>query len=280
MERAQGKPWTDMRAALVPALLARLQAGLDQVDADAVARTKSLAGTLGIDSTELEPAWSQAVQLPKAGDPIDDNGVAMVLVSLPRDGRPGLAAMRAEVTRGEYAAFDAASGRADARCRNRLAPISLKRRSWDDPGFSQAGTHPVVCVSFDDARAFAQWLGRRNGKEYRLPTRAEWVPLATYRGTGNACRDGRIDCGSAGTVAASQGPASHLGLTGMRGNAREWLSDCDRGCARRLVGGVGWRDPAARANPQGTNDFDADTGFDDIGFRLVREVSAEELGAR
>ncbi|HEU0152817.1 MAG TPA: bifunctional serine/threonine-protein kinase/formylglycine-generating enzyme family protein [Arenimonas sp.] len=280
MARAEGAPWTRMREALVPALLARLQAGLEQVDADAVARTKSLAGSLAIDPAALEPAWSQAVQLPKAGDPIDDNGVAMVLVSLPRDGRPGLAAMRTEVTRGEYAAFDAASGRAEARCRNRLAPISLKRRSWDDPGFGQAGTHPVVCVSFDDARAYAQWLGRRTGHEYRLPTRAEWVPLASYRGTGNACRDGRIACGNEGTVAASQGPASHLGLTGMRGNAREWLSDCDRGCARRLVGGVGWRDPAARANPQGTNDFDADTGFDDVGFRLVREVTAEELAAR
>ncbi|GAB2492090.1 bifunctional serine/threonine-protein kinase/formylglycine-generating enzyme family protein [Arenimonas alkanexedens] len=280
LERADGPPWTSMREALVPALLARLQAGLDDVDADAVDRTKALAGSLGIDSAALEPAWSRAVQLPKAGDPIDDNGLALVLVSLPRDGRPGLAAMRAEVTRGDYAAFDAGTGRADARCRNRLAPISLKRRSWDDPGFPQAGTHPVVCVSSDDARAYAQWLGRRNGKQYRLPTRAEWVPLATYRGTGNACRDGRIDCGTEGTVAASQGPASHLGLTGMRGNAREWLSDCERDCARRLVGGVGWRDPVARANPQGSNDFDADTGFDDIGFRLVREVSAEELGAR
>lgn len=280
MQRGDGRPWAAMREALVPLLLARLQAGLDQVDAESVGRTKSLAGTLGIESSQLEPAWSQAVKLPKAGDPIDDDGVAMVLVSLPRDGRPGLAAMRAEVTRAEYAAFDAATGRADTRCRNRLAPISLKRRGWDDPGFRQAGSHPVVCVSYDDARAYAQWLGRRNGKEYRLPSRAEWVPLATYRGTGDACRDGRIDCGNEGTVAASQGPASHLGLTGLRGNAREWLSDCDRGCARRLAGGLGWRDPAARANPQATNDFDADTGFDDIGFRLFREVSAEELGAR
>ncbi len=280
MARADGPAWTSMREALVPVLLARLQAGLDAMDADAVARTKSLAGTLGIESSQLEPAWSQSVRLPKAGDAIDDNGVAMVLVSLPRDGRPGLAAMRAEVTRAEYAAFDAATRRADARCRNRIAPISLKRRGWDDPGFSQAGSHPVVCVSFDDARAYAQWLGSRNGKTYRLPTRAEWVPLASYRGTGNACRDGRIACGSEGTVAASQGPASHLDLTGMRGNAREWLSDCDRGCTRRLAGGIGWRDPSARANPTGTNDFDADTGFDDIGFRLVREVTAEELAAR
>jgi formylglycine-generating enzyme required for sulfatase activity len=81
-------------------------------------------------------------------------------------------------------------------------------------------------------------------------------------------------------VAATQGPASRLGLTGMLGNVREWLSDCARGCQRRMAAGVGWRDNPARAQPQATNDFDADTGYDDIGFRLVREVSAEELGIR
>ena len=29
------------------------------------------------------------------------------------------------------------------RCRNREAPISLKRRRWDDPGFAQGGTQKV-----------------------------------------------------------------------------------------------------------------------------------------
>lgn len=280
MEREKGKPWVALRDGLTPVLLARLQDGLKKVDGVGVARTKALATSLEVPSQGLEPAWSQAIELPKAGDKLKDEGVAMTLVSLPRGERPGLAAMRAEVTRSEYAAFASANGRAAARCRNRLAPITLKKRTWDDPGFNQAGNHPVVCVSYDDARAYAQWLSRRTGKEYRLPTRAEWMPLAGYRGTGNACRDGRIDCGTDGTASANQGPGSHLGLNGMRGNAREWLSDCGKGCARRLAAGAGWRDTAQRAKPQGSDDFDADTGFDDIGFRLVREVSAEELGAR
>ena len=89
-----------------------------------------------------------------------------------------------------------------------------------------------------------------------------------------------IDCGAEGTVNASQGPLSPLGLAGLRGNLREWTSNCTRGCQRRLAAGMGWRDPADRSSPGQSNDFDADTGFDDIGFRLVREVSAAELGAR
>ncbi len=280
MERAKGKPWAAMHEALPPLLLARLQDELKKLDSVAVARTKALATALEVPSETLEPAWSQAIELPKPGDALKDTGVAMVLASLPRGGRPGLAAMRHEVTRSEYAAFASGSGRPAARCRNRLVPISLKKRSWDDPGFNQGGNHPAVCVSYDDARAYAQWLSRRTGKDYRLPTTAEWRPLADYRGSGNACRDGRIDCGSEGTAAASQGPASPIGLSGARGNVREWLADCGaRGCQRRMVAGLGWRD-TTRTPATHMDDFDADTGFDDIGFRLVRAVSAEELGVR
>ena len=280
LRREEGKPWVALRDGLVPALLTRLQDSLKALDADAVDRTKALATALEVTSQSLEPAWSQAVALPKAGDALKDAGVAMVLTAVPRGNRAGLATMRSEVTRSEYAAFASGTGRPASRCRNRLAPISLKKRSWDNPGFSQSGNHPVVCVSYDDARAYAQWLSRRTGNDYRLPTRGEWTPLAAGRGAGDACRDGRVSCGSEGTVAATQGPASALGLTGIRGNAREWLSDCARGCQRRLAAGAGWRDTPARMTPQQSDDFDADTGFDDIGFRLVREVAAAELGAR
>lgn len=280
MERGEGKPWAALREGLPPLLLARLNEGLKKLDGIGVARTKALATALEVPSDQLEPAWSQAIELPKPGDAMKDSAAAMTLVSMPRGDRPGLAAMRHEVTRSEYAAFASGSGRPVARCRNRLAPITLKKRSWDEPGFNQGGNHPVVCVSYDDARAYAQWLSRRTGLEYRLPTTAEWRPLADYRGSGNACKDGRIACGGEGTAAATQGPSSPTGLSGARGNAREWLADCGpRGCQRRLVAGLGWRD-TTRTPATHVDDFDADTGFDDIGFRLVRAVSAEELGVR
>ncbi|HZG53908.1 MAG TPA: formylglycine-generating enzyme family protein, partial [Pyrinomonadaceae bacterium] len=40
--------------------------------------------------------------------------------------------------------------------------------------FQQTDEHPVVCVSWGDAQAFCRWLSGKEGKQYRLPTEAEW----------------------------------------------------------------------------------------------------------
>ena len=54
--------------------------------------------------------------------------------------------------------------------------------SWEDPGFGQTGEHPVVGVSWYDAKAFCEWLTLReraagrlpSDREYRLPADHEW----------------------------------------------------------------------------------------------------------
>lgn len=46
--------------------------------------------------------------------------------------------------------------------------------SWQNTGFAQGDEHPVVNVSWNDAVAFCEWLSRKEGKKYRLPTEAEW----------------------------------------------------------------------------------------------------------
>ena len=43
----------------------------------------------------------------------------------------------------------------------------------DDEGWSR-GRRPVIDVSQEDARAYAQWLSAQTGKRYRLPSEAEW----------------------------------------------------------------------------------------------------------
>jgi formylglycine-generating enzyme required for sulfatase activity len=44
---------------------------------------------------------------------------------------------------------------------------------WDVP-VSQKDDHPVVNVNWDDAVAFCDWLSKKEGREYRLPTDHEW----------------------------------------------------------------------------------------------------------
>jgi len=46
--------------------------------------------------------------------------------------------------------------------------------NWLKPGFEQTDDHPVVCVGWEDARAFCKWLSKKDGHAYRLPTEAEW----------------------------------------------------------------------------------------------------------
>jgi len=46
--------------------------------------------------------------------------------------------------------------------------------NWRNPGFEQSDEHPVVCVSWNDANAFCEWLSKKENKSYSLPTEAQW----------------------------------------------------------------------------------------------------------
>ncbi len=46
--------------------------------------------------------------------------------------------------------------------------------SWRNPGWVQTDNHPIVNVTWADAVAFCNWLSKKEGKTYRLPTEAEW----------------------------------------------------------------------------------------------------------
>jgi formylglycine-generating enzyme required for sulfatase activity len=62
---------------------------------------------------------------------------------------------------------------------------SVADKSWRDPGFGipMQDDYPVVCVSYQDMKAFCRWLTERErkagrlaeGLEIRLPTEAEWA---------------------------------------------------------------------------------------------------------
>ena len=124
--------------------------------------------------------------------------------------------------------------------------------SWRSPGLTQADSHPVLCVSWNDARAYAQWLSRKTGKRYRLPTEAEWEyaaragsVAARYWGDDpvQACRFANVadqsrfqtwgfgqrhECtdGHYFTAPAGGYSPNRFGLYDMLGNVWEWTEDC------------------------------------------------------
>lgn len=170
---------------------------------------------------------------------------------------------RHEVTRGQYAHFVADSAyEPDFGCRVWDPALERfnedPRRSWQSPATpaEPQDEHPVTCVSFADAQAYVQWLSRRAGARYRLPSEAEWEYAAraksrTLRPWGDAadegcdhantyddlaesiyrlgwpsarCRDGHADLAPVGRFAANA-----FGLHDMIGNAAEWVEDCATG---------------------------------------------------
>ncbi len=197
-----------------------------------------------------------------------------------------------EVTRGEYARFARATRRAVEQCRQIGSPLSLlKRRTWNDPGFRQDDRHPVVCVSFDDARAYATWLSQQTGHKYRLPTAREWRTAALGVNTKLlVCRAGNIyghdgrdmnmreryDCkdGFEDTAAVGRYPASAHGVHDLIGNVAEWVVDCAASgeCEQRKIMGSSYRD-GRNGSLLGLQDTkDSDSAALDVGFRVAREL--------
>jgi sulfatase modifying factor 1 len=168
-----------------------------------------------------------------------------------------------KITLSQYQAFAAEQHRIhDGICRkwDRSVGLFVERSeatySAPFPG-SQNPDQPVVCVTWADASAYADWLSKKSGQAYRLPTEAEWE-FAAREGSSdawtfpaNACSLGNIadlkfaavvesnakgggleapymDCEDGGlyVVPDRSYPANKLGLFGMFGNAREWVQDC------------------------------------------------------
>ncbi|WP_461786591.1 formylglycine-generating enzyme family protein [Prosthecobacter sp.] len=167
------------------------------------------------------------------------------------------------------ASINALVCRYETRVKDYQAFVTANTLEWKKPDFTQAPDHPAVNVSMQDAEAFCEWLGKKEGRKYRLPTDQEWSLLAGLKekpevfptqqpansghfhwGTrplakdvGNFCDEafGRkyrgsydakwleIDDGYSDTAPVGSYPADANGLFDFAGNVWEWVQ--------------GWYDP-------------------------------------
>lgn len=82
-----------------------------------------------------------------------------------------------EITRGQFSAFVKESKYITGNKCVTFAGGKFNQqsgRNWRDIGYLQTSLHPASCVSWNDATAYTTWLSHKTGKQYRLPTEAEW----------------------------------------------------------------------------------------------------------
>jgi formylglycine-generating enzyme required for sulfatase activity len=174
--------------------------------------------------------------------------------------------------------------------------------------------HPVVYVTSLEAVKYCQWLEKKDGKNYRLPTEAEWEYAA--RGTdgrkypwGNHDRrEGFANFADASTtfpwrdpqvrdgypetspVRAFPAGASFFGLEDMAGNVGEWCLDSyqalpgvpkrnPRGLAsgsRRVYRGGSWKSRFSNLRATARASNSATYSCNDVGFRIACECGASD----
>jgi formylglycine-generating enzyme required for sulfatase activity len=123
------------------------------------------------------PAGSYIMGSPNSEEGRYPNESPQHAVTIPR----AFAAGKFEVTRGQFAAFvnETAFQPQGDNCYYWDGGESKyvnndPSKSWRNPGYTQSDGHPVVCVSWSDAKAYVAWLTQKTGKAYRLLTEAEW----------------------------------------------------------------------------------------------------------
>ncbi len=221
---------------------------------------------------------------------------------------------RHTVTRGQFAAFVVATGHDLSGGTVVWTGRKFERkadRDWRSPGFEQTDAHAVVCVSWNDAQAYARWLSAQTAASYRLPTEAEWeyaaragtttpfwtgatisTSQANYYGD-YAYESGVKGLDRKGTVVVDDPsfPDNPFGLFHVHGNVWEWVQDCYAGscdgapteghlavdrkdCPERVLRGGSWGGHLGDLRSAKRLGRGPDNRFSNTGFRLARMLTS------
>ncbi|NKJ20714.1 formylglycine-generating enzyme family protein [Dyella sp. SG609] len=191
----------------------------------------------------------------------------------------GFALSRAEITIGQFREFVRASGYQPDSQKLGGASVYDERSgalrddpdaTWQSDYAGRAATDerlPVVNISWNDAKAYVDWLSQRTGKRYRLPSEAEFEyalrggtttkywwgngtptrKVENLTGAGDRSQSGRrwsnafekYRDGYWGPAPVMSFEANPYGLFDIDGNVSEWVMDC-------------WHDSYVRAPTDGS----------------------------
>ncbi|MGI5173955.1 SUMF1/EgtB/PvdO family nonheme iron enzyme [Treponema sp. OMZ 840] len=151
------------------------------------------------------------------------------------------------------------------------------------------GSQPVVGLTVEEAEAYAAWLSEQTGFTYRLPTEEEWEKAARAGtetvypwGDDSPAAEKKANYKGNGTFTAPSPVGSFengknaWGLADMAGNVWEWTASVhgiDGESNLRTVKGGSWMDGPVELRISNFRNIDAQNGYTDVGFRLVKEVS-------
>ena len=219
-----------------------------------------------------------------------------------------------EVTVAQFRAFVKASGyKTEAEqsrgCRTRENGSWDWRsgKNWRNPGFKQSSEEPVVCLSWNDIQRYIEWLSKKTGEQYRLPSEAEWEYAAragseTKYSWGNTASHEYANYGTDSccdglakgkdkwkyTSPVASFTANALGLYDMHGNVYEWTQDCWNGsykgapsdgtawlsgnCSRRVLRGGSWVSVPYILRSASRYRYTAGYRYYNYGFRVSRTL--------
>ncbi|WP_338362641.1 SUMF1/EgtB/PvdO family nonheme iron enzyme [uncultured Pseudoalteromonas sp.] len=224
----------------------------------------------------------------KMGD-INGNGLANERPVIEKVIASSFAMQTKEVTVGAYEAFVASTGYKTQAEQNKGCayylngePVWEANLNWRNPGFEQSSDFPAVCLTFNDAKAYAEWLSGETGQQYRLPNEVEWE-YAARAGTeteypwGNEIGKNLANCGWCGSEWSNKRAApvgsfspNAFGLYDTVGNVWEWTAK-ESGESDVAVRGGAWNFAPSLARASTRLILAPDFRSNYIGFRLVRE---------
>jgi len=159
----------------------------------------------------------------------------------------------------------------------------------DDHGWGR-GNRPVINVSWKDVNNYISWLNKVTDKNYRLPTKSEWLSIVSISNSnnfqwGNEYGQGKANCADCGSIwdAVSTSPVGSFQsniseIYDLHGNVNEWLIDCDnevdiKTCDYRLIIGGSWlevEDDLSINSPNLIQSRHFNSSSNNLGFRIVR----------